>query len=411
VGFRRAERRAQTSPDRPRGRFFYRAAAYLTGVSRKLARRPQRLIEAADPDAYETCEPLVLLLDAEGVIVTANDAARQALARITPRTPTLGAGRRYLDVCERLAPGLSRVWAAGALAEISAGLTHNLVWTPPPDATDTGEIRFEAISLSGRAVMVVVHEPCPFPVRPTASQLLHAKDEQRRLIGIELHDSLSQYLVAMSLGVANLRRLSDPRAVKLLEEMAGSVHATLKQVRVLSFLMVPPAIGHGGLGKALDAYARGFARRADLPCQVACDDPPGPIDDEVAELLLRVLQQGLAAVHQPSLISNLGVRLTASAGKLELSVSITAARPEADGAERCRLQAACAVVTDRVAELQGRTEFRVAGAVRTLSAVVPVFERQAAAQTSADPRPAPLAPAATRSVRFGRPVAGARRFA
>ena len=97
-----------------------------------------------------------------------------------------------------------------------------------------------------------------------------AREEERRRIRRDLHDSLGPTLGAVTLRIETARNLatSDPeRADQVLRETTDQVRDVLVEVRRLAHALRPPALDELGLVRALEQQAEALVgRRAHGPC-------------------------------------------------------------------------------------------------------------------------------------------------
>ena len=92
-------------------------------------------------------------------------------------------------------------------------------------------------------------------------RLLDVRQEERRLLRRELHDSLGPSLAGISLALAGMGRTSTLTApdAELLAHLQEELTHRAQDVRLMSRSLLPPALEEGRLGDALDALARRFS--------------------------------------------------------------------------------------------------------------------------------------------------------
>ena len=132
-------------------------------------------------------------------------------------------------------------------------------------------------------------------------EVLKARDQERRRIGQELHDSAGQLLVSLQLSIGQLRHIHEASEVDLmLDEIRDTVRQIDTEIRSLSFLNVPAELGSYGLAAALRMLANGFSRRTGIQVTFDCaaDVPAGT--GPVPAALLRVAQEALVNIHRHS---------------------------------------------------------------------------------------------------------------
>lgn len=171
-------------------------------------------------------------------------------------------------------------------------------------------------------------------MRELSLSLLRVQDEERRRIGRDLHDSVSQYLSSLKLKLdllqPKLKSDGQARLTKDVEESARLADDALREIRTVSHLLYPPMLDEMGLAHALRWYVDGFTKRSgiDTSMEVADGVPRLPQETELA--LYRVLQESLTNVHRHSGSKTAHVRIGVNQGALVLEVSDDGAgmRPE-----------------------------------------------------------------------------------
>jgi PAS domain S-box-containing protein len=149
-----------------------------------------------------------------------------------------------------------------------------------------------------------------------------ARTEERQHLARELHDSISQALYGVSLGVNTALTLLDADRTRVLEALhyaLSQAHAGLTEMRALIFQLRPESLELEGLVVALTKQAA--ALRASRGMEVAlsvCAEPDVPL--LVKEALFRIAQQALDNAAKHSRADRLDVRLACEPDGLELEV-------------------------------------------------------------------------------------------
>jgi PAS domain S-box-containing protein len=160
-------------------------------------------------------------------------------------------------------------------------------------------------------------------VRRLSGRLLQIRDDERRRLARDLHDSLGQTLTAVKMNLSYLARDTsalDERGRTAVTESKELIDQSLKEVRTLSHLLHPPMLDDVGLVAAIRWFANGFSQRSSIHIDLTlpADLPRLPIELETA--LFRVVQESLTNVHRHSGSSTAAVRLEREAGQLHLFV-------------------------------------------------------------------------------------------
>src|SRR5262249_33767817 len=119
--------------------------------------------------------------------------------------------------------------------------------------------------------------------------------EERQKLARELHDSVSQILYGISLGVNTARTLlaREPSLVaEQLDDARALTNAALTEMRALIFELRPESLATEGLVSALTKQAAALQARHEVPVEAdLCDEPDLPL--KVKQELYRVAQEAL----------------------------------------------------------------------------------------------------------------------
>src|ERR1700688_1528750 len=110
-------------------------------------------------------------------------------------------------------------------------------------------------------------EDAEISLRTLTSQLMLIRDDERRRVAHELHESTAQVLATLSMNLSVLGEVSDsvnPSEARLITESAGLVDNLLGEVRRLSHLLHPPTLDEMGLPSAIQWYSEQFAKRTNI---------------------------------------------------------------------------------------------------------------------------------------------------
>jgi signal transduction histidine kinase len=149
--------------------------------------------------------------------------------------------------------------------------------------------------------------------------MLQGRDEERRRMARELHESAGQSLAALKMNLSRLHE-SLPKSRKLAQTLWRTsvelADAAVREVRTVSYLMHPPLLDEAGLAPALRWYARGFAERSKIVVTVDIADDFGRASQEVEMTVFRVVQEALTNVHRYSGSKTAGIHVWREGGRL-----------------------------------------------------------------------------------------------
>ncbi|MGA9507413.1 MAG: MEDS domain-containing protein [Candidatus Sulfotelmatobacter sp.] len=160
-------------------------------------------------------------------------------------------------------------------------------------------------------------------LRTLTSQLMLIRDEERRRVAHELHESTAQVLATLSMNLSVLGTIDRENAheSKLISESAALVEALLGEVRQLSHLLHPPTLDEMGLSSAIQWYSEKFAQRTSITVAVEISPDFGRLSREKEIAVFRVVQESLANVQEHSGSATASVRITRSVDHVCVQVS------------------------------------------------------------------------------------------
>jgi signal transduction histidine kinase len=154
------------------------------------------------------------------------------------------------------------------------------------------------------------------------SRLVAAREEERRRIRRDLHDSLGPSLGAVALRIEtarNLAKSAPAESDRMLEQATTEVAAALADVRRLVHDLRPPALDELGLVRAIEQQAERF-RLGGLAVSVDAD-ALGPLPAGVEVAAYRIASEALTNVARHAQASRCDISVRVNGTGLELSVS------------------------------------------------------------------------------------------
>jgi signal transduction histidine kinase len=140
-------------------------------------------------------------------------------------------------------------------------------------------------------------------LRELSSRLQQMRDEERRHISRELHDSVGQLLAALSMNIAVVQRQSDKvdsAGARAISENAALVEQINREIRTMSHLLHPPLLDVAGLASAIRWYVDGFSERSRITVDLNIPEEFGRLSDEMEIAIFRMVQECLTNIHRHS---------------------------------------------------------------------------------------------------------------
>jgi PAS domain S-box-containing protein len=157
-------------------------------------------------------------------------------------------------------------------------------------------------------------------LRQLSAKLMRAQDEERRRLARELHDSMGQYLAAMSMSLAAL--VADTPAIdkKRSDDLQNIIQLCLAESRTLSHLLHPPLLDEIGLNSAMKWFVEEFGKRSGIRVMLS-SECQGRLPTLVETMLFRVVQEALTNIHKHSGSATAEVSLRTNHANVVLEVS------------------------------------------------------------------------------------------
>jgi PAS domain S-box-containing protein len=159
-------------------------------------------------------------------------------------------------------------------------------------------------------------------LRVLSGRLLTIRDEERRRWARELHDSVGQLLVGVTMNLSMLEPEIDDAAkgMKFLDESSRLTNQALREIRTISYLLHPPMLDEVGLVSALRWYVNGFSERSQIKVYLEIPGELGRFRREVEIAVFRIVQEALSNVHRHSKSESARITIAISPRHLRLKI-------------------------------------------------------------------------------------------
>lgn len=160
-------------------------------------------------------------------------------------------------------------------------------------------------------------------LRELSGRLLSLRDEERRKLARDLHDSTGQLFVALQLNLAFLQKSASKLEPALSQRIAESINIAdqaMQEIRTMSYLLYPPMLDEVGLLFAIHWYVEGFVERSNIQVDLDLPEELGRLPQDLETTVFRIVQEALTNVHRHSGSSIAKVQLTIAPGGIHLVI-------------------------------------------------------------------------------------------
>lgn len=160
-------------------------------------------------------------------------------------------------------------------------------------------------------------------LRELSGRLQQLRDDERRHIARELHDSVGQLLAALSMNFESIMMRSrnlDPAAARAISDSRSMVEQISTEIRTISHLLHPPLLDAAGLPSALRWYVDGFSERSKIKVDLHISEQVARLSDEMEIAIFRMVQECLTNIHRHSGSASAAIRLIRENGQVVVEV-------------------------------------------------------------------------------------------
>jgi len=212
------------------------------------------------------------------------------------------------------------------------------------------------ISITALTLSAVMSErtQAEYALRKLSGRLLQLRDEERRRMARELHDSAGQMLVALQMHLSAVQqRISgiDSRSFELLIESASMLDQVINEIRTISYLLHPPLLDEAGLSSALQWYVDGLVQRNHMAIDLQISPNLQRLSQEIEIAIFRIVQECLTNVHRHSGSNRANIHIGEKRSQLLLTV-----RDYGKGISSELLEGASLIPASSGAGLRGKIE-------------------------------------------------------
>lgn len=155
-------------------------------------------------------------------------------------------------------------------------------------------------------------------LRELAHRLVTTQEQERELIGNELHDEIGQLLTYAILLIDRAERKPEDGT---LGEAKTVVRDSLAKIRNLTALLSPAHLKSGGLLQAVQTLCEDYARRTGINVDLDHSETVDGVPEDVALAGYRIVQEALTNVLRHAKASEVKVRISLEGGVLRLEVT------------------------------------------------------------------------------------------
>jgi len=140
--------------------------------------------------------------------------------------------------------------------------------------------------------------------------VISAQEEERKRIARELHDSTSQSLTSLLVGLRNLEEANDLGTVRTrIEDIRKVVNHTLDEVHMLAWQLRPSVLDDLGLAAALGRYMDDYQHRYGIQVDFIMRGLDERLPSALEASLYRMIQEGLTNIARHAQATNASVLL------------------------------------------------------------------------------------------------------
>jgi signal transduction histidine kinase len=217
-------------------------------------------------------------------------------------------------------------------------------------------------------------------LRDLSGRLQQMRDEERRQIARELHDSVGQLLAALGMNLGVVQRQMDgldSAGARAVSESVAMVEQISREIRTISHLLHPPLLDVAGLASALRWYVDGFSERSNIKIDLVIPEEFGRLSHEMEIAIFRMVQECLTNIHRHSGGSSAAIRVLEQDHRILVEVQDQGKgiplQKQLELSSSGRTGVGFRGMRERLRQLGGTLEIRSEGAGTAVTAVLPLL--------------------------------------
>ncbi|HEY1129897.1 MAG TPA: cache domain-containing protein [Roseateles sp.] len=283
--------------------FVYSLSGRVLMHSRQPELVGQDLWELRDPQGRPTIQQLIAQAKAGGGYV--DYLWRKPSSSLL--APKLGYVVAVPEWDWMLGTGLYLDGIEATMAELERGARQNITAT----MLWVGAVAIFGVALISAGALVLnlsEHRSAEAKLRALAREVVQSQEDERARLARELHDGVSQALVATKLLIESAQ--SEPASAGRLQELAlKRLNSTLSEVRHLSHALRPALLDTLGLPAALQHLAAEFDAAGGTHFQASVEGDEVDLPEAVNTALFRIAQEALSNAARHAHATRVGVLL------------------------------------------------------------------------------------------------------
>ena len=186
-------------------------------------------------------------------------------------------------------------------------------------------------------------------------RVITAQEDERKRIARELHDSTSQSLTSLLVGLRHLEEATDPATAKArLAEIRKTVNGTLDEVHALAWQLRPSVLDDLGLAAALQRYIGDYQTRYAIQVDFVFRNLAERLPIEIETTLYRVIQEGLTNIARHAQAQNASILLEQRAASVRVILEDNGVGFDAETVTYSQKSLGLQGMRERVALLNGK---------------------------------------------------------
>jgi len=210
-------------------------------------------------------------------------------------------------------------------------------------------------------------------------RITRLRDEERRHIARELHDSVGQLLAAITINSALVEGEShklSPEVAKRLSENADLTKEVIKEVRTISYLLHPPLLDEAGLASALQCYTKGFSERSKIEVKLDIPQQFAGLSKDMELTIFRVVQECLTNIHRHAESPTARISIVENEACLRVEIADTGKGIESELESSARAGVGLRGMRERLRQFGGTLHIHSQSHGTRVTAILPVSREQ-----------------------------------